>query len=239
MLVSLTPTPTQIRDLEARVEILSGSKEETHNHGRAIIQGLMEENARLRSLVRDLGAFLGDGLAGPLLAKTGWDMKEFQEFASKADSDTAYEAYIKAKNQVPGSSKPSDSDASKKRKRSSLGESTASSTAGASHEAPANGRAQSPAELPSLLPSNRPGFVAQHEEAPGSFTSLIDTFSSSAGAPYINMGNPSVGTRQLPPPRDPYGSSSFPSTSMNPFSFSQRESGTSASECIVPPRFCS
>jgi len=42
------------------------------------------------------------------------------------------------------------------------------------------------------------------------------------------MGNPSVGTRQLPPPRDPFGSSSFPSTPMNPFSFSQRESGTSA-----------
>ncbi|KAF9520399.1 hypothetical protein BS47DRAFT_1378924 [Hydnum rufescens UP504] len=218
----------RIRDLEARVEILSGSKEETHNHGRAIIQGLMEENARLRGFVRDLGAFLGEGLAGPLLAKTGWDMKQFQDFISKADSDTAYEAYIKAKNQVSDPNKSSDTFAdSRKRKRNSLGESN-SGAAGASHDASANGRAQSPGELPNLLPSGRQSFTVQHEEAPGSFSSLIDTFSGSAGAPYINMGNPSVGTRQLPPPRDPYGSGSYPSSSMNPFSFSQRQSGTSA-----------
>lgn len=79
------------------MEILSGTKEETHNHTRLIIQGLMEENSRLRSLLRDLGGFLGEGLGGPLLDKTGWSMDKFRDFTSRADSDAAYEAFVKAK----------------------------------------------------------------------------------------------------------------------------------------------
>lgn len=79
------------------MEILSGTKEETHSHTRAIIQGLMEENARLRTLLRDLGGFMADGLGGPLLDRTGWTMQQFQEFINRADSDTAYESFIKAK----------------------------------------------------------------------------------------------------------------------------------------------
>ncbi|KAF8313419.1 hypothetical protein DL93DRAFT_2081116 [Clavulina sp. PMI_390] len=87
----------RIRDLEARVEILSGTKEETHAHTLAIIQGLIDENARLRGLVRDLSGFIGEGLGGPLLDKTGWTMTQFKDFVNRADSDTAYESFVKAK----------------------------------------------------------------------------------------------------------------------------------------------
>ncbi|KAF8325279.1 uncharacterized protein EI90DRAFT_3073689 [Cantharellus anzutake] len=219
----------RIRDLEARVEILSGSKEETHTHSRAIIQGLMEENSRLRALVRDLGTFLGDGLGGPLLAKTGWDMKSFQDMVSRADSDTAYEAFIKAKNAMISpqnstgmtsstsalASGGHDLNGTKKRKRSSFMEGS-SFNASQTPPTPSNSnppRARSPHELPSLLPSRTQPFnpTRSSDEPPGSFTSLIDTFSSSAGAPYIDMGNPSIsGTRVLPPPgpREAFGMAS-------------------------------
>lgn len=58
----------------------------------------MEENARLRALIRDLGGFMADGLGGPLLDKTGWTMSQFKDFINRADSDTAYEAFVKAKS---------------------------------------------------------------------------------------------------------------------------------------------
>ena len=180
----------------------------------------MEENSRLRTLVKDLGGFLGDGLGGPLLSKTGWDMKSFQEMISRADSDTAYEAFVKAKNLTINKNAQSsvgtnlatsplgetslDLNGSKKRKRSSLIDGSPTS----SNSNPPSPR--SPHELPSLLPPRPQAFsAARHaDEPPGSFTTLMDTFSSSAGAPYIDMGNPSVGgTRVLPPPapRDTFG----------------------------------
>ena len=188
----------------------------------------MEENSRLRALVKDLGGFLGEGLGGPLLAKTGWDMKSFQDMISRADSDTAYEAFIKAKNVIINKSSQSnvgtnlttspldgtslDLNGSKKRKRSSFMDGNTFVTSQPSPPSSNSNlpRPRSPQELPSLLPSRSQTFNAgRHpDEPPGSFTTLIDTFSSSAGAPYIDMGNPSVGgTRVLPPPapRDTFG----------------------------------
>jgi len=95
----------------------------------------MEENAKLRALIRDLGAFMADGLGGPLLDRTGWTMQQFREFVNRADSDTAYESFVKAKaaaKSTPGGTGDVSSSAmhhsqttpeegpSRKRKRDSL-----------------------------------------------------------------------------------------------------------------------
>lgn len=201
---------TQIRDLEARVEILSGTKEETYSHTRVIIQGLMEENGRLRNLVRELGGFMGDGLGGPLLDKTGWSMQQFRDFISRADSDTAYESFIKAKATAgsssagAGSSGQQDKDAEggRKRKRDSVppindpydlgnGGPPSSMRRNYSNQTgrSASGqRAQSPSELTSMLPLGDAFSRDTHDTAPSSFTSLVHTLNSSASAPFVDLG---------------------------------------------------
>lgn len=216
--------PDQIRDLEARVEILSGTKEEAHSHTRAIIQGLMEENARLRSLVRDLGSFMADGLGGPLLDRTGWTMQQFKDFINRADSDTAYESFIKAKAQAnTGASSASgggrgagagpsavmsisqstpEGDTSRKRKRESLpADSTAEATSGPPssmrrvYSVGRNAhRASSPSELPSLLPSGQTFRSEQDMAGPSSFSSLVDTLNSSVSAPFVELGRGPITT---------------------------------------------
>ncbi|KIJ56562.1 hypothetical protein M422DRAFT_22723 [Sphaerobolus stellatus SS14] len=86
----------RIRDLEARVEILSGSKDETYVQMRDIIRELIAENRTLRNMVRGLSSFIGDGVGGAL-PTIGWTMNEFDSFINKADTDTAYEAFVKRK----------------------------------------------------------------------------------------------------------------------------------------------
>lgn len=89
--------PRQIKELEARVETLQIVKSEIHKNTHIIIEGIVEENSRLRTLLRSLGAFLGDGLNDPLREKTGWTVEKFQNFTSRADTDAAYEAFVKSK----------------------------------------------------------------------------------------------------------------------------------------------
>jgi hypothetical protein len=57
---------------------------------------LMEENQALRSLVRGLSQFIGEG-AGGLLSKLGWGMDEFTNFVNRGETDTAYESYQRRK----------------------------------------------------------------------------------------------------------------------------------------------
>ncbi|QRW19216.1 bZIP transcription factor [Rhizoctonia solani] len=64
----------RIRDLEARVEILSEGQDEAYAQLRDVIRDLMDENTALR----------GEGLGGTLKPRTGWDPNKFREFSTGA-----------------------------------------------------------------------------------------------------------------------------------------------------------
>ncbi|KAF9535096.1 hypothetical protein CPB83DRAFT_843463 [Crepidotus variabilis] len=82
----------RIRDLEARVELLSGTTDEAVGELRNILRDLMEENQTLRGLIRSLSSFIGEG-AGGLLPKMGWNLQDFNEYVNKGETDTAWESY--------------------------------------------------------------------------------------------------------------------------------------------------
>ncbi|KIK65446.1 hypothetical protein GYMLUDRAFT_219504 [Collybiopsis luxurians FD-317 M1] len=86
----------RIRDLEARVEILSGGKDEAMGEMRNILKDLMQENQTLRNLLKSVTAFIGEG-AGGLLPKLGWEMSDFNNFVNKSETDTAWEGYQRRK----------------------------------------------------------------------------------------------------------------------------------------------
>ncbi|KAI0315392.1 hypothetical protein OF83DRAFT_357826 [Amylostereum chailletii] len=102
----------RIRDLEARVEILSGGKDEALSEMRNILKDLMAENHVLRGLLRSLSEFIGDG-AGGLLPKLGWTMRDFDNYVNRSETDTAYESFQRRKQ---------ESGASGSRKRAADGD---------------------------------------------------------------------------------------------------------------------
>jgi hypothetical protein len=104
--------------LEARVELLSGGKDEVSSEMRNMLKGLyyvsppsiyvsqtladlMAENQTLRGLLRGLAEFIGDGNGG-LLSKLGWDATDFNNFINKSETDTAWEGYQKRKKAGAG-----------------------------------------------------------------------------------------------------------------------------------------
>lgn len=108
----------QIRDLEARVEILSGGKDEALNEMRNVVKGtrflflihwlfscfpcssdLMAENQTLRNMLKSLATFIGEGLGG-VLPKLGWETNDFNTFVNKGETDTAWEGYQARKKQM-------------------------------------------------------------------------------------------------------------------------------------------
>ncbi|KIM45986.1 hypothetical protein M413DRAFT_441044 [Hebeloma cylindrosporum] len=97
----------RIRDLEARVEILSGGKDEALGEMRNILKDLMAENQTLRNLLRSLASFIGDG-AGGLLPKLGWKLGDFNDFINKSETDTAWEGYHRRKKTESGSGESSN-----------------------------------------------------------------------------------------------------------------------------------
>ncbi|KAJ3988107.1 hypothetical protein F5890DRAFT_1562818 [Lentinula detonsa] len=106
----------RIRDLEARVEILSGGKDEAMGEMRNILKDLMQENQTLRNLLRSVSAFIGEG-AGGLLPKLGWEMSDFNNFINRSETDTAWEGYQRRKKAAatadilnPGQKRPADQD---------------------------------------------------------------------------------------------------------------------------------
>jgi len=113
----------RIRDLEARVEILSGGKDEALSEMRNILKDLMAENHVLRGFIRNLTQFIGDG-AGGLLAKLGWSMQDFENFVNKSETDTAYESFQRRKREGQPSS--SSAQAAISRKRASEDDTTGS-----------------------------------------------------------------------------------------------------------------
>ncbi|KAH7918830.1 hypothetical protein BV22DRAFT_1108257 [Leucogyrophana mollusca] len=82
----------RIRDLEARVELLSGSQDEALTDLRAVLKDLMTENQTLRNLLKSVAGFIGDGLGG-MVPKMGWNMTEFNDFVNKSETDTAWESF--------------------------------------------------------------------------------------------------------------------------------------------------
>ncbi|KAL5508357.1 hypothetical protein ACEPAH_5976 [Sanghuangporus vaninii] len=87
----------RIRDLEARVEILSGSKDEVFAELREVVKDLMQENQNLRNIIRNLGGYIGEGLGG-ILPSIGFDRpQEFVDFLNRAETDTAYEGFQRRK----------------------------------------------------------------------------------------------------------------------------------------------
>ncbi|KAH8113371.1 hypothetical protein DFH11DRAFT_1689528 [Phellopilus nigrolimitatus] len=87
----------RIRDLEARVEILSGSKDETFAELRNVVRDLMQENQTLRNLIRSLGNYIGDGIGG-ILPSIGFERpQEFVDFINRAETDTAFEGFQRRK----------------------------------------------------------------------------------------------------------------------------------------------
>lgn len=127
----------RIRDLEARVEILSEGQDEAYAQLRDVIRDLMDENTTLRGLLRDVAGFIGEGLGGTLQPRTGWDPVKFREFCERGETDTAYEGWLARKRArgaaggpgAPGS-EPADEEeqhddltGSRKRRRSARKES--------------------------------------------------------------------------------------------------------------------
>ncbi|KAG1715925.1 hypothetical protein ID866_1214 [Astraeus odoratus] len=82
----------KIRDLEARVELLSASQDEALTDLRAILKDLMAENLLLRNLLKSVASFISEG-AGGFTAKLGWEMHEFEAFLNKSETDTAWESF--------------------------------------------------------------------------------------------------------------------------------------------------
>ncbi|KAF9484001.1 hypothetical protein BDN70DRAFT_873144 [Pholiota conissans] len=106
----------RIRDLEARVEILSGGKDEALGEMRNMLKDLMAENQTLRNLLRSLASFIGDG-AGGLLPKLGWDLGDFNDFINKSETDTAWEGYHRRKKQQSAEAEGSNATSSISQKR--------------------------------------------------------------------------------------------------------------------------
>lgn len=109
----------RIRDLEASVEILSGGKDAALAEMRKILKDLMQENQGLRSLLRGLSSFIGEG-AGGILPKLGWDINDFENFINRTETDTAWESFQRHKRekQVNQVVAPTSQLASSSRKRS-------------------------------------------------------------------------------------------------------------------------
>jgi hypothetical protein len=61
----------------------------------------MQENQTLRSLLRGLGSFIGDGVGG-ILPKLGWDVTDFNDFVNRSETDTAWESYQRRKKAQSG-----------------------------------------------------------------------------------------------------------------------------------------
>nr|XP_031863033.1 uncharacterized protein CI109_001509 [Kwoniella shandongensis]KAA5530105.1 hypothetical protein CI109_001509 [Kwoniella shandongensis] len=85
-----------VRDLEARVEVLSGDKEERVELMTLLVRNLLKENKELRTMVQSMAAFLGEGM-GSCLPRLGLSAVQLDAILNRADTDTAYEAFVNLK----------------------------------------------------------------------------------------------------------------------------------------------
>ncbi|KAL4081712.1 hypothetical protein V8B97DRAFT_81446 [Scleroderma yunnanense] len=135
----------KIRDLEARVELLSASQDEALTDLRGILRELMAENLLLRNLLKSVASFISEG-AGGFVAQMGWDIHEFEAFLNKSETDTAWESFQMRRraqktaqsegsmsstlgSQAPPTKRPADDDAASSRLKKPRGLSTNDSPA--------------------------------------------------------------------------------------------------------------
>ncbi|WWC87758.1 uncharacterized protein L201_002650 [Kwoniella dendrophila CBS 6074] len=85
-----------IRDLEARVEVLSGDKEERIELMTLLVRNLLKENKELRGMVKSMAGFVGEGL-GSCLPRLGLSADGLDAILNRSDTDTAYEAFVNLK----------------------------------------------------------------------------------------------------------------------------------------------
>ncbi|KAK8861477.1 hypothetical protein IAR55_002298 [Kwoniella newhampshirensis] len=85
-----------VRDLEARVEVLSGDKEERVELMTLLVRNLLKENKELRGMVQSMAAFIGEGM-GSCLPRLGLSAVQLDAILNRADTDTAYEAFVNLK----------------------------------------------------------------------------------------------------------------------------------------------
>ncbi|KAK7470837.1 hypothetical protein VKT23_002254 [Stygiomarasmius scandens] len=192
----------RIRDLEARVEILSGGKDEAIGEMRNILKDLMQENQTLRNLLRSLASFIGEG-AGGVLPKLGWEMSDFNNFINRSETDTAWEGYQRRKKATAnaeamssGQKRSADDDTSNlsKKPRTSDAESSYSMLL------PMNSGA-SPMTAESIYPAGR-------SDGPGLFPDMIR---GNNGSPMF-IPPSSNATSQYATQTTPSGGPGYPST---------------------------
>ncbi|KAI0036081.1 hypothetical protein K488DRAFT_41996 [Vararia minispora EC-137] len=196
----------RIRDLEARVEILSGGEDKALGEMRNILKDLMAENHVLRGLLRSLSSFIGEG-AGGLLPKLGWTMRDFENYINKSETDTAYESFQRRKQETQPVG----------RKRS------AEEAAGEGSNAGKRARAGDhvPEGFPALMPVNpiAPGGIfppggPANGRSPQESALLTDLMRPTNGSPMFNMPGP-AGSPQF---NSGPGGPQFPPSYMAPMS---------------------
>uniref|UniRef100_A0A0W0FCJ1 BZIP domain-containing protein n=1 Tax=Moniliophthora roreri TaxID=221103 RepID=A0A0W0FCJ1_MONRR len=198
----------RIRDLEARVEILSGGKDEALGEMRNILKGVY---LTLRNLLRSLAGFIGDG-AGGLLPKLGWEMSDFNNFINRSETDTAWEGYQRRKKATASAEVLLNSG----QKRSAEDESTNASKKPRTSDA-------SDTTYPMLLPLNHqsppnPLYSSRsHDSSSGMFPDMLRNGTSSSSPMFMQSGSsntpPSYGP-QASNASGPYQSSYLPSGPM-------------------------
>ncbi|KAH8920883.1 hypothetical protein BT69DRAFT_1352045 [Atractiella rhizophila] len=80
-----------IRDLEAKVELLSSNKEDQVEQLRAGVKAVLEENKQLRQLLKGLAAFIGGGLPARI-GELGLSEEQMNELLSRPDDLYARQA---------------------------------------------------------------------------------------------------------------------------------------------------
>ncbi|WVQ74528.1 hypothetical protein IAR50_004129 [Cryptococcus sp. DSM 104548] len=85
-----------IRDLEAKVQVLEANKEERVGLMTLLVRNLLKENKDLRGMVRSMASFVGEGL-GSCLPRLGLTADQLDAVVNRADTDTAYEAFLNLK----------------------------------------------------------------------------------------------------------------------------------------------
>ncbi|KAL0581981.1 hypothetical protein V5O48_000039 [Marasmius crinis-equi] len=212
----------RIRDLEARVEILSGGKDEAMSEMRNILKDLMTENQTLRNLLKSLSSFIGEG-AGGLLPKLGWELSDFNNFVNRSETDTAWEGYQKRKKASasaevllnPGQKRPAEDNNSSgsKKPRTSDASETAYSMLLPMGSTSTNG------SMYSARPHEGPGMFSDmlRNQGPGGSPMFMQPSGSATSSP--QFGSQTTGTQ-------PYQSTYIPSgpmgidNSLPPISFS-------------------
>jgi hypothetical protein len=72
-----------VRDLEARVEVLSGDKEERVELMVLLVKNLLKENKELRGMLKGMAGFVGEGeclqrIVVPYVATSEWSAADWQ-----------------------------------------------------------------------------------------------------------------------------------------------------------------